>query len=245
MASKKRRKKSGNADDEPVVEPTPTRSTWYLRTPQDQIDYYRQLNRDEGWGFEDADFPSVVDDSSLSEEQVLCLAVYLPDKDGVSGAQRTMVTLWNALPKLVGRHSRLLGLDLIPGPTQVRVVQGTWRPGIRWVILNTTTYAGLSADEALAKATTADVQLAGVELLSLLVLQPGWLETWATEKQLNPQLSNLRCYGTDIKSPNCAPYLVRSDDKDDDGVEEFQLFFNAYRADLGGDSYCSATFVEY
>lgn len=163
--------------------------------PAEQLEAVKYLNTTRGWGFIDADFPSVPENVTLASTELLSLAIYLPKKGRMGGLQRTVKELWALAPSTIGDFAKWLGSELKTDSKHLRLARGSWRPGIRWVVIDLAAYAGKSPKNALETISVSDsYQPAGVELLALLLLQPDWALSWDGQKFFYPNLAGLQFY---------------------------------------------------
>lgn len=215
---------------------------WYEKTPSEQLDAIKYLNGVRGWGFTDADFPSAPEEAQLGLNEVLSLAVYLPKKGRQSGLQRTVEELWGAIPEKIGDFTKWRWDGLKTDSKHLRLAPHTdgserdWKPGIRWVVIDLTAGLGKSPRTVLATTDVDDpYQPTGVELLSLLLLQPNWATSWDGKKFFYPNLTGLQFYYNEGWSR--VPFLYRSDDD-----RQFELY--AAGDDYTGGKWASPAFRE-
>jgi hypothetical protein len=166
---------------------------WYV-SPEEQLKHVKRLNLEMKWGFTDADFPSVpVNFTPQVPTEVLLLSVYLPKSGMVGGLRRTFNDLWAAIeppegytkyrrPGMSGdaRHLRLFG-------------SRGWRPGIRWVAFDPTSYQKLAPSVARVQVKNNSGRiLAGTEVLMAAALFPGWVAGFGVHRSPCPNLSGLQ-----------------------------------------------------
>lgn len=157
--------------------------------------------------FTDADYPDVPKGLGPTGGKVPLLAIYLPDKDGKTGLERTFETYYD----LTGiGHS--LEFELKSDPDHLRAIPDyDYKPGIRWVWLDPGAYHGLSPMDALLAAKCDKVYLAGLEVLMAVYHFPKWAAHWNGTTVPYPWLAGLQFWSEDVGNAwSDVPYL-RSD----------------------------------
>ena len=174
-------------------ETIPVSRAWYV-SPEQQLEKVRQLNSEYKWGFEESDFPSEIPEfTPRTSTEWLLLVVYLPDKGKVKGLQRTFNAWWDVMTAPDG-FDKVRWEKLDSDPKHLRLVSGTeHQPGIRWVVIDPNANPGLSPEAAL-KSVTEVTSLAGVEVLALAALCPGWVTSWNGKGSPFPNMSGLQFY---------------------------------------------------
>ncbi|HRQ87031.1 MAG TPA: hypothetical protein PLY16_02880, partial [Candidatus Saccharibacteria bacterium] len=79
--------------------------------------------------------------------------------------------------------------------------------GVRLVHFDTNTYQGLSQQAAFNSANQDGVQLAGIEVLEKLIVEPGWALDWNGASSPYPMLSPIRVKRS--SGWGNAPYIYR------------------------------------
>lgn len=160
--------------------------------PKAQLKLARQLNRRFNWGFAESDFPACPVNPALDEDEMLVLAIYFPEADGVSSAQRTVEKHLEALQI----YQPQLTVEAQDVNTDAEWLQLQWerQPGIRWVKYK---FAANRGGNLGLRRTVQElweggsVQLAGPEVLSALLLMPGYMGKIGTNEVPWPMLG---CY---------------------------------------------------
>lgn len=181
--------------------------------PKNQFSVVRQLNHVMKWGFKETDFPASIPElKSNSPTGVLLLAVYLPDKDNMSGIQRTFEEFWRLIQAPPGykkwRHESTDG-----NPKHLRLVSGIeHNPGIRWVEFDLNCEVQSELDRP-----------AHAEVLISTILCPEWATMWNGINEPFIELAGYQCIDNDN---NCigSPHLHRWD-------EDKKICFYAIRSD--------------
>lgn len=172
------------------------RFDWYQRSPEQQLKFACELNRRRHWGFFPEDFPPVPKVVHLLPSEVLSLAIYLPKKGRQEGLRRTIKELWKATPQKIGSFSKTKLQSFSYPYFELIEMWGPWESGIRWVIIDLASYVDEYPGEVRFTQLHRDnsYEMAGVELFSLLMLQPEWLRSWDGTTFFEPFLSGLFSY---------------------------------------------------
>ena len=142
-------------------------------------------------GFSETDIPAVPE-VELLENEVLVLGIYLPDKDSKPGYLRTFDAWWDfyELPEFMKedgykkiRSNCFQRNCLEAREDQIRLWPSyEYRPGMRWIVIDTKVYKGESSDNAVRLAAADGKTLAGLEVLMLLAYCPKWAASWGDAK---------------------------------------------------------------
>lgn len=178
--------------------PDPTLPSWYV-SPELRLEVALRANRDRGWGFAEADFPSLPEGPG-----VWLLAIKLARKGRLKGLQRTFDDRWDLItgPKWrdPGLKSDSEHLCLAPGYEYV--------PGVQWVPFDPNGFAGLSPTQALSQSTG---DLAGTEVLDAAWQFPEWKTCWFRDGNVAPNMSALQYRWSTAYAWAFSPCLYRVD----------------------------------
>ena len=149
-------------------------------------------------GFSESDIPEVPE-ITLYEGEVLTLAIYLPDKDGVPGYLRTLDAWWDHFQVSEGLKSEGYNKarwdHLEAREDRIRLIASyEYKPGIRWIVVNTKTYHGESCDKATELAKAEGKTVAGLETIMLLAQCPKWAESWNGKESPYPNATALQVF---------------------------------------------------
>jgi hypothetical protein len=124
--------------------------------------------------------------------EVLRLTVFLPDKYGFGGLQRTFNAWWWFIDAsgLIKWRDDSLKSDSEHLRLALSIEQ--YQPGIRWVAFDPATYMDLSPQDALVQAAEDDTRLAGVEVLMATALFPQWIHSWCPGGSPYPNMAGLQ-----------------------------------------------------
>lgn len=144
--------------------------------PQEQIDMVRRWNRRFGWGFLDGEFAAVehtVPEWPKKSLVAVVLVPYLPERDGKSGLERTLIELLGRATVSRGPNYRFWN-DWIPrGPDRIRLLPGVEHvPGLRWEVIDLGCNRGRSSAQVLSSQRSPH---AGI--LAAAGLHPRWLDS--------------------------------------------------------------------
>jgi len=142
-----------------------------------------------GFSFRDIQIPKV----RPGGDEVLVLAVFLPDKDGVPGYLRTLDAWWdcigtNGVFESKGKRYKKKRSEFLESTTdRICLLPGyEYEPGIRWLVVNTKAYYGKLCSEARELARREATTLTGPEILMLLAQCPEWPASWDEENSPCP-----------------------------------------------------------
>jgi hypothetical protein len=164
---------------------------WYV-SPERQLERVKRFDRQRDWGFEESEFPTIPEDASLCDGEVLLLCVYLRGQRGKGALERTFDELWYLFEPPTG-YTKWRWEELKSTAKLLRQAPGyDWKPGLRWVVFSPNAYRGKSPEQALRAAKLDNVQLAGVEVLMANLLFPDWATSWNGQDSLYPWCSGLQ-----------------------------------------------------
>lgn len=159
---------------------------------EDQVELVHQLNINERWGFVESDFPAIPDDSSRLPSEQLLLSAYLPPAHGMSGPERTLLSLWRSVASPQGIVEKSETINFDTHSDYLRVIGGVWNPGLRWVYFDPSAFYGVPSNHALIEAIASGRDLAGTEVLMAAHLFPGWVRDFTLSTTPRPLLGGLR-----------------------------------------------------
>lgn len=143
----------------------------------DQVGKIRQWNEEFGWGFTSDDLTEAEDwiGPNISiwpadRLTVVTLVPYLPDKDKMSGMERTFQDLWKVAAKQQKSNWRWDGYDQA-GPKRLRLLKGiNHNPGLHWEVINLGANHGETPKDV---RSAKDSPHAGI--LASAALHPHWV----------------------------------------------------------------------
>ena len=159
-------------------------------------------------GFSEADIPSMPNVQLRRDEkvnEVLVLGVYPADKDGEPGWLRSFLwwDFFEISEKLRTKgYKKTCWSELQFKENTVRLISNyDYKPGIRWIIVDTKSYHGKSCTQAEESVMRNGEVLAGPEVLMLLAQCPEWAESWNGKNSPYPNVTALQMvYGGDWAS---------------------------------------------
>jgi len=119
---------------EPACRPSVKNWVVLLREQMKEI---RRLNNFYGWGLPESAFMVDIPDSiPCADNEMPLISIYLPDKDGITGEQRTFNCLWDAI-RPPSRYYKWRQEWLFSNPSNLRLTPGNeHQPGIDIVAFN-------------------------------------------------------------------------------------------------------------
>jgi len=179
---------------------------WYV-SPELRLAQARQLNKQRKWGFKEADFPSVPEDTT----KLWLLVVNLPGKGGKAALQRTVDDKWDLIEAPAG-YTKYRSSELLTDPDHLRLAPGyDFTTGVYWVEFDPDTYQGKSPEVALKQADDNSERLAGTEVLDAIWQFPDWSLTWFRSGKPAPNLSGLQFRWDDGTVWSSVLYVLRWD----------------------------------
>lgn len=167
--------------------------SWYKRIFH-QISIAKQLNIRHRWGFAASDFHLLdyLDEFvPATETEMPLVAIYLPEKDGISGVQRTFDELWEAAI-LPDGYVKSRADYISSNPSCLSLVEGIiHKPGIEIVGFDpNTTYLDISYFK-----NDESKWLASSEILSANIMFENWVRQCDGMKKFFPEFGGYRFAG--------------------------------------------------
>jgi hypothetical protein len=227
--------------------------TWY-QEPNEQIVKLRDLLMnanvyDELKGEFETVASKIPDIIPTSPTQILILAFYLDDKDGIAGLERTMRILWDAAdePKQVGGYSNPEEKADWFASNYLRLTpRYIWEFGVRWIFYDYNSYNRYAPADALKDANKNGVNLATIEPLLISTINQEYVNSYGrhvfldySNSSLPPCMSGLQSFlpSTIAREPRHTP-ILDSYKKDGNYGIAFRI---AYSCRNGYVSGCSPT----
>lgn len=156
-----------------------TQSPSRFYTPEVYLRKLENISNDENWPFTKSIFRSAREATPhiklLSPSEVIIPVPSFLDTANMTGPQCTLEALWDIMPLPNGiykksRHAvrNIHAVKLAPDIEYI--------PGIRWVLIDTAAYNGISATTLWD--SDGSKYLGGSEILTLAILQDDWIDCW-------------------------------------------------------------------
>ena len=153
-------------------------------------------------GFSEADIPEAPEVQLRRDDEVnevLVLEVNLRDKDSQPGYLRTLDAWWDLfeMPEdFKAKGYKKVRWNYLQAKEDIirRLPEYEYKPGIRWVVVDTKAYHGKSCDQAVELSGRDSVTLAGLEGIMLLAQCPKWAESWDGKDSPFPNFAGLQVF---------------------------------------------------